>query len=321
MVAEAMIAVWPHNRGMAAITPPRPVPGQPGGDAASPLDRTRVSRRGLLAGGLALAASSLNGCARVRPGLATHTYAELVADDPFYVAHRGGGANWPEMTAFAYDQAAALPYVKAMEVSFCLSSDGVLVCSHDPDPVRVTGVSLEIAATPWATLSQLTVTAAQTDDPSQPRRPFSRFEDVVEQHIDRLVLFVEPKVGAAVEPLMSRMAALAQPERVVWKQPVNQPNFATAKQNGFATWGYVLDEPSHVNRLEMFAADPSIDMLGVAVTATDDLSAAVAAAARAAKKPVMMWPVSTREQRARALSFGSRGLMTSDIRTLPTIPV
>ncbi|MFT3860692.1 glycerophosphodiester phosphodiesterase [Micropruina sp.] len=282
-----------------------------------------MSRRGLLAGGAALVASAAVGCASVQPGQAVHTWADLLADDPFYVAHRGGGRNWPEMTSYAYDQAAALPFVKALEVSFCLSADGVLVCSHEPDLSRVTGVSIQIGESAWSALAPLTVSAANTDDPAQPRRPLSRFEDVIERHIDRLVIFVEPKVSAAVEPLMSRMVALGQPERVVWKQPVNQPNFARAKQNGFATWGYVLDETSHVNRLGQFATDANIDMLGVAVTATDALTSAVtsAAAAAAAAKPVMMWPVTSVEQRARALSFGSRGLMASDIRNLPVTPL
>ena len=42
----------------------------------------------------------------------------------------------------------------------------------------------------------------------------------VEAYIGRFVLFVEPKVKAAADPLMVRMAALDQPERVVWKSPI-----------------------------------------------------------------------------------------------------
>lgn len=296
-------------------------PAGQGPSAARPLGEVTLSRRSLIAGGMALAAASFAGCALDRPDRPVHTFGELVGEEPFYVAHRGGGANWPEMTAYAYDQAAALPFVQALEVSVCLSSDGVLVCSHDPNTLRVSGVPHEISQTPWATLSQLTVTAAETEDPDQPRRPFSRFDEVVEAHIDRLVMFVEPKVAPAVEPLMATMVGLGQPERVVWKQPVNQKNFALAKQHGFGTWGYVLDEPSHVNRLGQFAADPSLDMLGVAVTASDALSASVRDAAGAGGKPLMMWPIRTRSQRSRALSYGARGLMTSDIRALPTIPL
>lgn len=47
------------------------------------------------------------------------TVSTLLASNPFYIAHRGEGRNWPEMTAYAYDQAAGLPYLKAIE-DLCL---------------------------------------------------------------------------------------------------------------------------------------------------------------------------------------------------------
>ena len=115
-----------------------------------------IRRRTLLGGGLAALVSSA-GCRTELPRT-TWTIADLVADDPFYVAHRGGGDNWPEMTAYAYSQAARLPYVGAIEISVCLSADGVLVCSHDPTTLRVTGTDLRIADQPWSVLSRLKVT-------------------------------------------------------------------------------------------------------------------------------------------------------------------
>lgn len=250
-------------------------------------------RRQLLADCLGLLA--LSGCATIAARdigapspRAPATFAALVRDVPFYVAHRGGGSNWPEMTAYAYDRAAALPYVNAIEVSVCLSSDGVLVCSHDLNTLRVTGVDLEIAATDWATLSQLQVTAAFTDDPGQPARPLARFDEVVEKHLPNLVVFAEPKTSQAVGPLMTRLARLAQPERTVWKQPVNQPNFATAKANGFGTWGYALDEPGHLGeRLPRFAADPNIDILGIEKSEPDPVVSRVVSLATQDRKSVV----------------------------------
>lgn len=242
---------------------------------------------------------------------------DLVAADPFYVAHRGGGRNWPEMTAYAYDQAARLPYVKAIEISVCVSSDNVLVCSHDANTRRMTGASYEIAATEWGTLSHLMVTAAETDDPSQPARPLTRFDQVIDAHLSRLVCFVEPKTHVTNEPLFERMTAAGQPERVVWKQPINSTLFPRAKSAGFATWGYVLDEPAHLTRLDELAADPDIDMLGVAVNQTSAIIERVTHLAKANGKAVMMWPVSTKSEMSYALSSGARGLMTSDIAHLP----
>lgn len=287
-------------------------------DSTSPA-APRLSRRvllgGVLGGGLLAGGTTLSGCRTAGPG--TPTVASLVAGDPFYVAHRGGGGDWPEMTAYAYAQASRLPGLQAMEVSVCLSADGVLVCSHDPTTTRVTGVPYTIAQQTWSTLSTLQVTAAGTTDPSQPSRPLTRFDEVVDAYADRFVLFVEAKVPAAVAPLMARMAGLAHPERVVWKQYVNGPTFAEAKQHGFTTWGYVLNEPAHLgDNLTRLAAASEIDLLGAPVGESDAFITDVVAAATRNGKPTVVWPIGSAAQRDRARRLGSRGLMTSTIAEL-----
>ena len=72
------------------------------------------------------------------------------------------------MTAYAYAQAAKVPGLQAMEISVCLSADGVLVCSHDPTTARMTGTPYTIAEQTWATLSTLKVSGAETTEPDQP---------------------------------------------------------------------------------------------------------------------------------------------------------
>ncbi|HEY3338500.1 MAG TPA: glycerophosphodiester phosphodiesterase family protein [Propionicimonas sp.] len=290
---------------------------QRSGDAVT----AHLSRRAMVLGGAGLLAA-VAGCARQMPrDNRPRTLTELVTETPFYVAHRGGGRNWPEMTAYAYAQAAALPFVHAIEISVCRSSDGVLVCSHDPDTLRVTGVAHTVAQTDWATLSGLMVTSQYTDDPQQPARPFTRLDEVIGTYIQRLVVFVEPKTLDAAEPLMQALVAVKQPQRTVWKQYVNSPNFTRAKANGFATWGYVLNEAAHLDGLERFAADPAIDLLGIGVTETDDVVRHVVAVATKNRKPVMMWPITTGAERARALTLGCRGLMTSNLKTVPAWPL
>jgi len=289
--------------------------------------RESFGRRELLAGGLSLLA--LSGCSTIADLIGPKptprppaTFTDLVGGDPFYVAHRGGGDNWPEMTSYAYQQAAQLPYVKAIEISVCISADRVLVCSHDATTARMTGVDLEIGNTDWDQLSRLKVVADYTDTPIQPARPFSRFDEVIEQHLPNLVVFVEPKVPAAIEPLMARLKQLDQPERTVWKQPVNQLNFATAKANGFHTWGYVLNEPGHLGeRLPRFAADPAIDMLGIAKTEADDIVHRVVGLASQNDKATMMWAIQRIPERTRGLSLGCRGMMTSNIVGVPPAPL
>lgn len=278
-----------------------------------------LSRRSLLAG-VMTAAAGASGC-----GLLTHaktvappvTIGTLTGTSPFYIAHRGGGGDWPEMTGYAYEQCASLKDLHALEISVCLSADGVLVCSHDPSTKRVTGVDYTIADQPWARLSSLVVSASATRDPSQPGQRLTRFDDVAAAHIDRFVLFVEPKVPQAASPLMMKMASFQQPERVVWKQYINSKLFATAKTHGFATWGYVLNEPSHLgDNLMRLAASPSIDMLGAPASENDDFVRNVSDAATRNGKQTIMWPIKSSADRDRAVSLGCAGMMTSRVSEL-----
>ena len=235
-----------------------------------------VTRRSLLAAtvaSLVLPAA----CTRSAPTTGGVSVASLTSESPFYIAHRGGDRNWPEMTAYAYAQAAALPYVHALEISVCITSDGVLVCSHDADTARVTGTDYTISDVPWSVLEPLTVTPKFTDNPGQPRRPFTRLADVLARYVADHVIFIEPKVAAAVPALQQALVALGRPERLGWKQPIDGCRFEWAKAQGFTTWGYILDQPSHsMDRVRSYAAGPTVDMLGIECTRPDDVIAEVA---------------------------------------------
>ena len=254
------------------------------------------------------------GCAprRAEPPAPPVSVSTLLDTRPFYAAHRGGGGDWPEMTAYAYEQASRVPGLISLEVSVCLSADGVLVCSHDPTTKRLTGSPYVIAKTPWSTLSTLQVSAKETVDPRQPARPLTRFEEVLERYRDSHVLFVEPKVGRAVEPLMAALRG-APADRVVWKQPINSGSFAAAKRQGFATWGYVLNEPAHLgSNLTRYAASEDVDLLGAPLAEDDRFVNSVALAAQANSKQTMAWPVRSVSDLRRAQSLGVNGMMTSN---------
>lgn len=271
-----------------------------------------LRRRTLLGGALAgLATGTVlasSGCSRSPASIAS-----LTAEHPFYIAHRGGGNNWPEMTGYAYAQATKIPALRAIEVSVCISSDGVLVCSHDPSTLRATGVDLQIAEQPWEVLSQLQVTAATTSDPRQPARPLTRFDEILNRYIDQYVIFVEPKVPEAAEALIAALIAARAPERIVWKQYVTSPHWDRVKQLGFGTWGYLLNQPSHIDNVHRWAAHPSIDMLGAGIAETDGFINRVVKAARQEDKLTISWPIANADQRSRALSLGVNGMMTSNV--------
>jgi len=278
----------------------------------------RMHRRTLLMSGVA-ATAALAGCGQsrlrsdppVQPSAAS--VIGLITRTPFYVAHRGGGGDWPEMTGYAYQQASQVPGLQALEISACLTADGVLVCSHDPTTDRLTDKNYVIADQTWATLSKLKVSAEETGDRHQPARRLTKFEDVVDAYLDRFVLFVEPKVAEAVEPMLQMMVGKGQPERVVWKQPINSTTFETAKRHGFSTWGYVLNEPAHLGEhLINHAASPALDMLGAPQSESDTFVRNVVDAANGFGKPTIAWPVRDRADQGRMLRLGCRGLMVSN---------
>jgi glycerophosphoryl diester phosphodiesterase len=290
-------------------------------NSVHPVSTPAFGRRALIAGGLATAMVGLQ-APKARAELVPVTVSSLTGALPFYIAHRGGGRNWPAMTAYAYSQAVKVPGIRALEISVCITADGVLVCSHNKTTASMTGVDYTIRNETWETLSTLQVSPKYTTNPSQPSRPFTRFDDVAERYIDDYVLYVEPKDSAAATTLMDRMTSYGQPERVVWKQPINSTRFAKAKARGFATWGYVLDEPAHTgDNLTKYAASDSIDMLGAYTGESDELVSEVVAAARANGKQTTMWEITTLAKRLRALELGCTGLMTSDLLNVVNVPL
>lgn len=279
-----------------------------------------VSRRALLAAGVGLLA--VGGCRRTEYVSARQlTARDVIEQRPFYIARHGGAGDWPEMTAYGYDQAARLPGLHVLDVAVCRSADGVLVCSFDRTTTRVTGRKLTILHEDWSTLSTLTVRATRTSDPGQPRRPLARLEEVLEAHLGPQVFVVEPRVDEAVDPLLALLQSTGHPEAVVWRQPVNSPRFAEAKKHGFTTYGYVLDEPAHLgSRLARYAASATIDLLGTSRDHSDAFVSRVARAAQQEGKVMVGWDVLTAGQRSRMLRLGCTGLAGSRIRELLALP-
>lgn len=274
-----------------------------------------VSRRGLLAGALTLGATLATGCRQApAPAADGLSYRQLVGDSPFVVGSRGGARDWPELTAYGFAQAAALPEVRALEIVVRSTADGVLVCCADPSTARVTGTDKTVARETWATLSLLRVRADQTKDPTQPDQPLARLEDVLEPFRDRFVLFVEPQGEGTASRVMARLIALQTPQRVVWKQPINSTRFGEAKRHGFATWGYALDEPAHTGaNLHRLSRSPDIDLLGTSLT-REPLARAVLDAAAQAQKPAIAWNVGSRVDAAKALREGFSGIASTAVR-------
>lgn len=123
-----------------------------------------------------------------RPGFSS--VAQMLATPGATWAHRGGSANWPEMSEHAYDQAVLAGY-GALEFSAHRTSDGVWIGSHDPALNRTsqtTGLP-NISAMTWAQVQTYMNTLNSDGTP----RPYYRLDAFLDKYTPTHVCIVDPK--------------------------------------------------------------------------------------------------------------------------------
>lgn len=236
------------------------------------------------------------------------TIDDLTATTPFYIAHRGSGDEAPEHTIEAYRYAVAAG-AKALEISVQATADDVLVCFHDTDTFRMTGVSGAIRDYTYAQLKNAVKVKGQAllgDGWENLEIPL--FRKVVEEFYKNVVLFVEPKTLEATDPLREVLLGLENSTAsVVYKSHINAVDGLTwAKDNGYKTWGYT--DPTTTSA-QLDAVDALVDYWGVPMTSTDAQISMVVA--HAPIKPVIVWEVHRRDQRNSYSALGVKGMMTS----------
>ena len=234
---------------------------------------------------------------------------QLVAANPFYIAHRGSGDEFPEHTMAAY-QGAVSYGAKAIEVSVQLTADNVLVCMHDTTLLRTTGAAGSVADYTYAALNQaVKVKMQDLLGTGWSDQPIPTAKEVLDRFYGKVVIFIEPKVTAATAPLQALLLTYPDPTAsIVWKSHYTANSFAWAKANGFRTWGYL--DPATTSG-QMDAVDADIDYWGVPHTSTNAQIAMVVA--HAPIKPVICWEVHRRGQRDTLAGLGVKGMMTSGL--------
>lgn len=119
------------------------------------------------------------------------------------IAHRGGSLDGLENTFAAFRRAHGLGF-RDLETDVHVTRDGVLVAFHDEGLDRVTGAAGSIAELDWSALRELRVGG---------REPVPLLVDLLAAFPDcRFV--IDPKVDAAVEPLVEAVRTAGAVDRV-----------------------------------------------------------------------------------------------------------
>jgi glycerophosphoryl diester phosphodiesterase len=233
---------------------------------------------------------------------------DLVDANPFYVAHRGGGGEAPELTEVAYVNSVGAG-LKAVEMSFHVSADGVLFAWHDDDLDRMTDGTWTTDPETWtfAALNQRAkVVGSPLLGPGWADQVIPSAKQLFDRFLGKVVIFAEAKSNPAVQPLQQLLLTYPNANQsVVWKNYYTNPSFPWAKNHGFRVWAYA---DAGTTSSELDAVEENVDYWGMPWEATDAQISAVVD--RTNTKPVIVWEVHRRSEVARLLALGVRGIMT-----------
>jgi glycerophosphoryl diester phosphodiesterase len=256
----------------------------------------------------AIAAAAADAASKYAPQTIA-TVAAAVTPNPFYVAHRGSGSEFPEHTMVAYSAAVAAG-APGIEVSAHVTADGVVFCMHDTTLDRVTNGTWtgSNATWTWAALNQRAkIVGTPLLGPGWSDQPIPTLREVLDRFLGHTVIWLEAKSSASVVPIQTMLTTLYPyaNQCVVWKNYYTNNSLAWAKSHGFKVWAYT---DTNTTSAQMDAVDATVDYWGVPWEASDAQISLVVARG----KPVMVWEVHRRSEVPRLTALGVRGIMCSE---------
>ncbi|MCW2747535.1 MAG: hypothetical protein JWP10_677 [Nocardioidaceae bacterium] len=237
------------------------------------------------------------------PYTVAHMDADLKTPGKVVWAHRGGSAEFSEMTMHAYESAVGLG-CKVLEVSVWRSSDGVYIMSHDQTLTRVTGQTYDIPSTDSATLLGMPVTAPVADG-----GVIGRLEDLLAAHGKDRVLVIDDKQGANKDDLTALVeshydSAKEAAEHVVWKVYGVSPRAVEWETAGYHTWSYLYNDEVNAVTPQQASERSYFGLNWDAPQANYDTLLAFG-------KPIIAHVIQSKEQADVALSRGAVGLQSA----------
>lgn len=182
--------------------------------------------------------------------------SDLLSRPYGYFAHRGGSAEYPEMSMRAYTQA-VIEGFGCLEWSTQRTSDGVFVGCHDPNINAVVaggGTFPNISAMTWAQIQAQMIKPPATH-PERANQPFARLEELVAAYGQTHVIMIDPKnIGSAnYAQLLNLMDANGGPSRWIGKWVGGNATWSTAlRARGYKSWGayYSTDDRTMVTNTQ-----------------------------------------------------------------------
>jgi len=246
---------------------------------------------------------------------AYRTVSEMRAQSPFYIAHRGGSSDWPEMSMSAYDSSAAWG-MGALEVSVARTKDGDFFGLHDRtlDRTSKTTESTDPTTLTWDELSATYTNKLNASSPAG--EPYMPVAELFAKYASNHVIFVDTKyIGKASErrELVDLMLSYAPAAHWVLKGYYDDAALTRiARSEGIQSWGYYYARD--MDRLG--ATSPNWDMLGLELGASNEQWNA----ATAIGKPVVAFLVSGPASLSDAIAKGATGMMVSGVPATLEVP-
>lgn len=234
---------------------------------------------------------------------------DVLTANPFYIAHRGGGGEATEMTETAYVNAVGVG-MRAVEMSFHVSADGVLFAWHDNDLNRMTNGTWTTNPETWtfAALNQRAkVVGTPLLGPGWADQVIPTAKQLFDRFLGRVVIFAEGKSNNSVPALQQLLLTYPNAnESVVWKNYYTNNSFPWARNHGFRVWAYA---DAATTSAQLDAVESVVDYWGMPWEATD--AQIMAVVNRPVSKPVIVWEVHRRSEVQRLLGLGVRGIMAA----------
>ena len=236
------------------------------------------------------------------------------------IAHRGASFIAPENTLSSVRLGWEMG-ADGVEIDIRLTTDGRIVCMHDPDTSRITGKAFTISETSAETLRTLDAGIMKPEVFAGEHIPF--LEEIICDIPDSRTLYIEIKCGSEIIPPLEKIIEESgNRDRIAFKG-FDIDTLSTVKEQFRSIPAYWLVELIRNGKTED-RSDLDSDMIVTAVEKgfsgismnSDGITADFAESAISSGLRLFAWTINDPDDAKRLVSYGVHGLVTDRPRWL-----